>query len=131
MQAADNVFRLEPGKTNEIKFDLTRLNDHTNALRVAFEELPAGVTVQPVDVPVKSGEMKLSVGAAPDARPTNQPLRIVVQTTDGSLPKSRAALFYLRSKDPCGDILITRTDHFWLTVIPKPGPPPKLEEKKP
>lgn len=79
---------------------------------------------------VKSGEVKLPVGAAPDARPTNQLLRIVVQTIDGSLPKSRAALFDLRSKDPCGDILITRTDHFWLTVIPKPGPPPKPEEKK-
>lgn len=128
---AENEFRLEPGQTNEIKLELKRLNDHTNSLRVAFEELPAGVTLQPPEVPLKSGEVKLSVMTTADAQPTNQPLRILVQATDASLPKSRPALFDLRGKDPRGQILITYTDQLWLTVIPKPEPPAKPEEKKP
>ncbi len=127
---ASNIFSFEPGKTNEVKLDITRLNDHTNALRIAFETLPAGITVQPMEVPATSGEVKVNFVSDSNIQPTNQPLRILVQPTDNSLPQWRPALFDLRTKDPRGNILITQTDQLWLTVIPKPEPAAKVEEKK-
>jgi len=127
---ASNIFSFEPGKTNEAKLDITRLNDHTNALRIAFETLPAGITVQPMEVPAKSGEVKVTFVSDSDIQPTNQPLRILVQSIDNSLPQSRPALFDLRGKDPRGNILITQTDQLWLTVVSKPESAAKVEERK-
>ncbi len=126
----DNVVRLEPGKTNEVKVTVTRFDDYTNALRVAVEGLPAGVGFEAGEVPAQNGEVKVNFLAATNAPPTNQPLRILVQATNSSLPDLHAATFELRGKDPRGDALINQTEQLWLTVIPKPEAPAKADERK-
>ena len=84
----------------------------------------------PVAVPARDGEVTVAFLAASNAPPVNQPLRILVQAVDSSLHSSHSASFDLRGKDPRGPALISQTDQLWLTVIPKPEPTPKPEEKK-
>jgi len=126
----DNVVRLEPGKTNEIKLTLTRYDNYTNALRVNIDALPAGVITETSEVPLQNGEIKVTFIAATNAQPANQPLRILIQTTNSAPTDVRAASFDLRGKDPRFEAFINETDQLWLTVLPKPGPPAKPEEKK-
>jgi len=126
----DNVVRLEPGKTNEIKLTLTRYDNYTNALRVNIDALPDGVKVETTEVPLQNGEVKVAFIAATNAQPANQPLRILVQTTNSPPAHVRAASFDLRGKDPRFEALINETDQLWLTVLPKSEPPGKPEEKK-
>jgi len=127
---ADHAFRLEPGKTNEIKVEVSRLQAHTNSLIVSMEGLPEGVTAKPTEVPAKGGEVKLALIAAAEATPTNRPVRILVSATDGSEPRERAALFDLKGKESPGNRLINETAELWLTVLPKPAPAKPAEEEK-
>lgn len=124
----DNVVRLEPNKTNEVKLTVTRLDGYTNTLRVQIGGLPAGIKVESAEVPADSGDVKVTFLAAGDTPATNQPLRILVQSTN-STPDVRAAMFDLRGKDPRFEALINETDSLWLTVLPKESKP-KAEEKK-
>ena len=118
--AADHAVRLEPGKTHEMKLEITRLNGQTNRLTIAAEMLPEGVTAKVPEVPAKGGEIKVALMAAPDAKPANQPLRIVIRSVDSGTPKTHPALFDLRGKESSGERLINQTDQLWLTVLPKP-----------
>ena len=125
----DNVIRLEPGKTNEIKLTVTRFDGYTNALRVNIDGLSTEVTFQAGEVPPQNGEVKVNFLAATNAPPTNLPLRILVQTTNTIPSDVRPAMFDLRGKDPRFEAIINETDHLWLTVVPKQQVP-KPEEKK-
>lgn len=128
----EHAIRLEPGKTNEIKVQVTRINGHTNALVIEVEGLPEDVRAKIPELGGKSGEMKLALIADPDTEPANQPIRISVRAADSSTPRVRHALFDLRGKEPKGDRLINETDQLWLTIIPKPAPPAaKSETTKP
>src|SRR5437773_1198006 len=49
----EHAIRLEPGKTNEIKIDITRINKHTNTLAITVEAVPDGITAKPAEVPAK------------------------------------------------------------------------------
>src|SRR5678815_1309902 len=97
---------------------------------VNVDGLPTGVTIQAAEVPPQNGEVKVTFLAATNAPPTNQPLRILVQTTNSVPPDLRAAMFDVRGKDPRFEALINETDQLWLTVIPKPETQAKTEEKK-
>jgi hypothetical protein len=126
----DNVIRLEPGKTNEIKLTVTRFDGYTNALRVDILGIPPEVTFQAAEVPSQNGEVKVNFLAAANAPPTNLPLRILVQTSNTIPSDVRPAMFDLRGKDPRFETFINETDHLWLTVVPKPEALAKPEEKK-
>ncbi len=121
---AESAFRLEPGKTNELKLEVTRINGHTNALVIEVEGLPDGVTAKSADAPSKSGELKVALMAVPEAKPASQRFRISVRAADASSPKARFAVFDLRGKESGGERLINQTDQLWLTVLPKPAAPP-------
>jgi hypothetical protein len=127
---AEHAFRLEPGKTNELKIEVSRFNGHTNALRVVLEGLPEGVTARPAPVTTKSAEVKVALSAAGEVQPMNRPIRILVQADDESSPKMRPALFSLKPKDPRGDVLINQTDRLWLTVAAASPQPKNAETKK-
>jgi hypothetical protein len=117
----DNVIRLEPGKTNELKLTVTRYDGYTKDLRVNVDGLPTGVKVEAAEVPSQNGDVKVTFLAANNAPPANQPLRILVQTTNSPPSGVRAAMFDLRGKDPRFEALLNETDQLWLTVIPKPA----------
>jgi hypothetical protein len=119
--AADHAIRLEPGQTNEMKLEITRLNGQTNRLVIVVETLPEGVTAKIPEVLAKGGEIKIALVAAPEAKPANQPFRIAIRSVDSDTLKTHRAFFDLRGKESPGDRLINQTDQLWLTVVPKPA----------
>ena len=119
----NHAYRLEAGKTNEIKLTVTRLHGHKASLGVTFTGLPEGLTAKAMEIPAAGGEVKVTLTAAAEAKAAGQPFRVLVNADDPSQPVSHAAVFELRPKDPAGDLLITHTDSIWLTVIPKPPMP--------
>jgi hypothetical protein len=127
---AEHALRVEPGKTNEVKIEVSRFNGHTNTLHVVLEGLPEGVTARPNPVTTKSSEVKVALSATAEVQPTNQPIRILVQADDDSVPHMRPALFSLKPKDARGDVLINQTDQLWLTVAASSAPATKSETKK-
>lgn len=117
---ADNHFySIAPGKSGEIKLTLTRLNGFAGKLSAAVEGLPTGVVAPAVDIPTNVNEAKLILTAASDAKPIGQPIRVIVNTAEKSIPP-RAANFNLKPTNPgAGDLLFNQTDRLWLVIPPK------------
>ncbi len=129
--ALDNhAYRLEAGKTNEIKLTVTRLHGHKAKLEVTLTGLPEGVTAKVAEVPAAGGDVKVTLTATAEAKPASQPFRVLVNSADASAPASHAAAFELRPKDAAGDVLITHTESIWLTVNAKPVVPAAAAGKK-
>lgn len=64
-----NAYRLEPGKSTEIKLTVKFDGTYPGKLNARATGLPPGVTVADVEVPAKGGELKLLLKAAADAQP--------------------------------------------------------------
>jgi len=129
VSASESAIRLEPGKTNELKLEIARLNGHTNALEITAENLPDGVTTKPPKVPLKGGETKLAFITTPEANRANQPFRILLRDSTSNPPITKRVFFDLKGKESGGDKLINQTDQLWLTVLPKTPPEtPKAAE---
>ena len=116
----NHAYRIEAGKTNEIKLTVTRLHGHKASLAVTLAGLPEGVTAKVAEIPAAGGEVKVILTATAEAKAASQPFRVLVNAVGASQEAAHAALFELRPKDAAGDLLITHTDSIWLTVIPKP-----------
>ena len=116
----NHAYRLEAGKTNEIKLTVTRLHGHKANLSVMLTGLPDGVTAKAAEVPATGGEVKVILTATSEAKAASQPFRVLINAQGASPEAAHSALFELRPKDAAGDLLITHTDSIWLTVIPKP-----------
>jgi hypothetical protein len=126
----NQVFRLEPGKTAEMKVNVTRVGGFQGSLAVIVEGLPTGVTANSGNASAQGGEVKLTLTAAEDAKPANQPVRVVIIASDLSAPRVRVAQAKLKGKNAAaGGLLINQTESIWLTVIPKPHVEPKPESK--
>ena len=110
-------YRLDPGKTIDIKVAVARLNGYDDCLTVKALNLPDGVTASPVAVPAgKSGEVKVTLRATKDAEPASQQIRVVV-VSEGETTFSKPAVFDFRAKNAkTGDPLVTETESIWLTV---------------
>jgi hypothetical protein len=126
-------YRVDPGKSAEIKVTVTRLYGFDEKLVVRVADLPEGVTADDVTVPEKKGgEIKVTLKAAETAKPASQPIRVMV-IAEGKEVATRPALFDLRVKNAkTGDPLVTETDNIWLTVPPANTPaasPPAATKK--
>ena len=114
--AESSAFRIGPGKTNEIKLAISRTAAHTNKLTATASGLPDDVKVKTVKIGGKEKEAKLALIAAPDAKPFNGPVQIVVADLLHTNVQ-RNALFELGPKESrSGEMLINATDQLWLTV---------------
>jgi hypothetical protein len=115
----NHACRVEPGKTAEMKVNVSRLNEYLGKLVVMAHGLPEGVSVQEVDVPEKGGEVQITLAAGSDAKPANQPFQVLVAESGPNSLRVRAASFNLQGKEAKGDFLINQTDQIWLTVLSK------------
>jgi hypothetical protein len=124
-------YRLDPGKTTDIKVSVTRINRHKGKVMVSAKGLPEGVTAKEVEAGSgATGEVKLTLTATPDAKPSSQPLQILL-TAPGDKPVTRTASFGFRAKDSkTGDFLVNETDQIWLTVVATNVPAASPEAKK-
>jgi len=78
-------------------------------------ELPAGVSADAVEVPAKGGEVKLTLKATAEAAASEAPFRIEI--TDGT--QIFAATYLIPFTEPRGELLITRDEKAWLSVVAK------------
>jgi hypothetical protein len=120
---SESAFVLESSATNDVKLTTKRLRGFTNELSVAFENLPEGVTAEPVKAEGNSSEIKLKI-IAKDAPAFNGPVRIVLKDNVTSEEKTAGFEMVSRSENngvPGGysKLLVERTDQLWLTIKPK------------
>ena len=123
-----SAFRVEPGKTNEIKLAISRTAIYTNRLSASVNGLPEGIMAEPVKIAGKDKEAKMILIGSQEAKPFNGPIQIVVTDfSDRNL--QRRAVFELGAKESrFGEMLINSTDALWLTVTT--NSPPTNEKTK-
>lgn len=121
----NDAYRVEPGKSVSMKVTLTRSDALTDKIVVAAENLPAGVAATSAEAS-KSGELHLTLSAAPDAKPVNQPFRVLAILLHPQTPQMRTGTAGVKAQNS-RHLLITETEQIWLTVLP--GPPPQEKDK--
>lgn len=121
-EVLSDVFAVEPGKTSELKLNVSRLHGFEGTLVAIVEGLPGGVSSTTAMVPAKGGEVKLSLIASEEAKPSNSPIRALVVATDPRKPEVRVVASKLKGKNtPAGDLVVNESESIWLTVLPKPA----------
>lgn len=120
--ASASAFKVEAGKTNELKFNLKVLRGYTNELTAGLKNLPAGVTCEPLKITGKDGEVALKILAETNAPAWSGPVQLTVSDPSN---KEQNAQFLLVSRSvnngvPGGytKLLIDGTDQLWLTIQP-------------
>lgn len=126
--SAVGAWVLPAGATNEVKVAVVRLNGFTNELRIAFSQLPEGVSAEPAKAPAGNGEVTLQLVATPQAAPWSGPvgIQVVSPGEGGSHPVEHDLVSRGENNGvPQGYSRLLResTDRFWLTVRPPPEPP--------
>ncbi|PYJ86894.1 MAG: hypothetical protein DME22_03640 [Verrucomicrobia bacterium] len=132
--AVSNAFTIEPGKTNEIKVTVTRLHGFQTKLTVSARVLPEGLTLEPVEVPDKGGEVLLKLVASSDAKPFSGAIQIAVMETESGTEQHVVSELISSTTDngvPQGfkKLVIESTDQLWLTVLSAPAQKPEAEKK--
>lgn len=129
---SDTALAIAPGKTNEFKVTTKRLHGFKTKLAIASKALPDGVSLEPVDVPEKGGEVVLKFAASPEAKPFSGPIEIVATEAESGI-EHRAVAGLTSSTENNGvpggftKLVIESTDQIWLTVLP----PPETKTEKP
>jgi len=116
---AANAFKLEAGRTVDVKLNAKVSGEFKGRLQTRVEGLPHGVTSKETDVPAKGGEVKLTLSAAADVASASQPLEVVITTSAPDAPQAWRAAFDLRGVEPRGDRLVNEDSRVWLTVVGK------------
>lgn len=115
-----HAYRLEAGKSVEIKLTIQVNGTLTSKIQARAGNLPAGVTAEPVDVPAKGGEVKLTLKAAADAAASQAPFAVEISTSaPPAAPPPVLASYLIPFTEPRGDLLIMSDTHPWLTVAEK------------
>jgi hypothetical protein len=110
-----HAYRIEAGKSAEVKLTIKLNGTFAAKLQAKAVELPAGVTADPVEVPAKGGEVKLTLKATPEAAESQSPFR--VEISDGT--QTFKATYLIPFTEPRGDLLITTDTQPWLTLTAK------------
>lgn len=126
-----NRYHVQPGRSVDIKFTISRHNDD-RPLHMAVEGLPEGVTFSIPQLPIKGGEAIVTLTVAPDAKPSNQPVRFGCftadrpdQMRDATASVRGLKIRYLRYPEAdASGLEVDRTPHIWLTVTPRRMPEP-------
>jgi hypothetical protein len=122
------AFKIEPGKSRELKLKLTRTHGHQQELSVSIDGLPEGLTVSPCSIATDSKEATLILSATAEAPAFNGPIRLLLAEAAGQC-RIRTVRSDLRGNEERGPLLIPETDQLWLTVLPvKQSSAEELEE---
>jgi hypothetical protein len=130
---AENAFAIEPGKTNDLKVTVKRLQGFKSKLTVSAKSLPEGLDVESLEVPEKDGDVTLKLIASSDAKPFSAPIQLVVTEPESGIEHRVVAELIssgLNNGVPQGfsSLAIESTDQLWLTVLP--APPAKAADEK-
>jgi hypothetical protein len=118
---AASAFKLDAGKTVEVKLTAKLAGDFKGKLHAHVNALPEGVTAKDAEIPAKGGEVKLILTAAASAPAAAKSFEVLISTSEPDSPRTWKAVFDLRSTEPRGDRLINDDTRVWLTVAEKPS----------
>ena len=110
-----HAFRIEPGRTTEMKVTVTAVGGFEASLGLFLEGLPGGITWTTPQIPRKGGEVTVVLSANVDAPPANAPFRVYVVSGDSLQPMVRSAFAPIDNRGE--NRLIDQTDDLWLTVL--------------
>jgi hypothetical protein len=115
-----HAYRLEAGKNVEVKLTVKVNGTLTGKIQARAVNLPAGVTAEPVNVPMKGGEVKLTLKVAADAAASQAPFAVEIGASEApDATPSVIASYVIPFAEPRGDLLIMSDTHPWLTVVEK------------
>jgi hypothetical protein len=130
-----NAYKLEAGKTVDLKVTVKLSGGFKGKLMLHAEGLPGGVTAKETEVPAKGGEVKLTLTAAGEVVATSGNFAVLLTTSAPDVPQNIKATCDLRGTEPRGDRLINETGSVWLTVTGRASEPqttkPAAEAAKP
>lgn len=119
--AADRVV-LRPGGATKVRLKVTRPPDFTGVLVASVSGLPPGVTAAGALLPPGLDTVELTLQAAGDAVPANQPFRVNLLPISGALPREVVARAVLAGRNSASAmLLINGTEAVWLTVAGEPS----------
>lgn len=120
---AAHAVRLAPGTQQVFRVRLIRPPQAEGLLLVLAVDLPAGVEALPAHAPPELDEVALVLSAAPEARPANQPFRVLLMTTGETPVRTELARFEVPAREvPADALLLQESDQPWLTVLPAAEP---------
>jgi hypothetical protein len=130
-----HAYLVESGKTAEVKLTVKTNGTFAGKIQARAVQLPAGVTADPVDVPAKGGEIKLTLKAATEAVASQAPFAVELITSTPDVLQTVTARYLIPFTEPRGDLLIVNDGSPWLTLTARPKtqeepPPAKVEAKK-
>jgi hypothetical protein len=125
-----DAFVLDAGKSIGIAGKIKRLGGLKERLVASVEGLPLGVAAD-CQIDEKSGDLKVKLIAAMDARAASCSLRIAVLAVDTKPPVFRMANRSLRGESKRGTTQLDFSPEIWLTVIPSKPEPAKRAEVPP
>ena len=114
-----HAYRLEAGKSAEVKVTVKTNGTFGGKIKAQAVNLPAGVTAESVDVPVKGGEVKLTLKAAAEVVASQAPFAVEIVTSAPDAVETVTASYAIPFTEPRGDLLIMSDTHPWLTVVAK------------
>ncbi|MFO1482417.1 MAG: PPC domain-containing protein [Verrucomicrobiaceae bacterium] len=114
-----HAYQVEAGKSVEVKFSVKTTGTFTGKIQARAAQLPAGVSAEPVDVPAKGGDVKLTLKAAADAAVSQAPFSVEIVASAPDAAQTVLATYSIPFTEPRGDLLITSDTHPWLTVAAK------------
>ena len=132
-----NMFLLQPGKSQEVKFSIGRHN-HNRPLNILVEGLPEGVSFSTPQMPVHGNEAAVILTAAPNAKPANQPVKFRFFASkqpddihDATAMVHGMKINFLRAPETdATHLVVAHTPHIWLTVTPRQLPEPDRVSKE-
>jgi len=124
---------LTPGLTNDWKVAIERRHGSAERLRVSVAGIPAGVRVDPVEVPEKATEAILRWVAATNAPAFSGPFHVEVAAPD-RVEQARFPLVSAGENNgvPQGfrRLVLESVRRLWITVAVPPAPAPAATAKK-
>lgn len=114
-----HAYRLEAGKTAEVRLSVKVSGKFAGKIQARAVQLPAGVTAEPVEVPAKGGEVKLTLKAAAEAAGSQAPFAVEIVTSAPDTVQTVLAGYLIPFTEPRGDLLITTDTRPWLSVAAK------------
>ncbi len=112
-----HAYQMKAGGKVEIPLTIKIDGVFKGKIQARAISLPAGVSVPPVEVPAKGGEVKLTLTAAADAAPSQGPFAVEITSSAPDAEQTVLASYAIPFNEPRGDLWIPRDTQPWLTVL--------------
>lgn len=129
-----SAYKVEAGKTLDVKIKINRLNGHKTPLTIEPRNLPTGISIEPPKIPEKTADITVKIKAGETAADATLPIQFALTETAGEAPASHLASYSFLPTIPGGPYLLNETADIWLAVKgkakPKPAPNKEPEKKE-